>query len=124
MEQQNELTTPIGTEESINLKPSIVKIVEVNLEEVGQKKAKKLICQVKHPEAEQPIKISSVKWENKGKLEVSGLWFNTDSKKQIRKGSALATFLIFMKSETISQLVNKECQTTPDENNYLVFKGY
>lgn len=124
MEQQNELDTPIGTEESITLKPAIVKILEVNLEEVGLKKAKKLICSVKHQDAEQPIKISAVKWENKSKLEISGLWYNTDSKKLIRKGSALATFLNLLKSATISQLVGKECQTIQDDNNYLVFKGY
>lgn len=123
-EQQNELNIEIGTEEAVTLKPSIVKILEVNVEEVGDKKARKVICTVKHPDAEAPIKISAVKWENKGKLEVSGLWFNVDTKGQIRKGSATATFLTSLKSLTLGQLVGKDAQTMTGDNNYLVFKGY
>lgn len=123
-ETQNELNTPIGTEEAVTLKPAKVEILEGNIEEVGAKKAKKVVFTVKHPLSEQPIKISAVKWENKGKLEVSGLWFNTDSKNQIRKGSALATFLQLTGSGNIAGTFGKQIETVADENGYLVFKGY
>ena len=123
-EIQNELEIKIGTEEAITLKPMKVRIMEVKIEEVGEKKAKKVIASCKHPDAEIPIKISAVKWENKGKLEVSGLWFNRDTKNQIRKGSALATFLQSLNADMIGSIVGKEVNTIPDENNYLVFKGY
>ena len=119
-----ELHTKIGNEEAIKLKPLVVIVKEVKLEEVGTKKAKKLICSAQHPEADSLIKISSIKWENKGKLEVSGLWYNLDSKKLIRKGSALATFLNSMGVSEIAELVGKSINTVLDDKGYLAFKGY
>ena len=94
VETQDELKIGIGDEEVIMLKPANVKILNVRVEEVGKiTKAKKVICEVKHPDSEIPINISGVKCENKGKLEVIGLWVNKDSKGFIRKGSTLALFL-------------------------------
>ena len=124
MEQTNELQLPIGNEEAVTLQPTVVKILEVSTEEVGQKKAKKVIGLCKHPQAEAPIKISSVKYETKGKLETVGLWLNKDSKGLIRKGSALAVFLNFCGAKTIAETKGKELATTTDEKGYLVFKAY
>ena len=124
-EIQNELKLGIGTEEAITLKPSIVKVLSVKIEIVGEKKkAKKIVCEVKHPDKEEPIHISALKFEYKGKLEVSGLWLNTDSKGLIRKGSALAVFLQAVGSKDISGLENREIQTTTDDKGYLCFKAY
>ena len=108
METQSELQIEIGTEEATSLKPANIKVVEVKVEEVGDKKSKKLICVCKHPDKNEPISISAVKYENKGKLEVSGLWLNKDSKGLLRKGSALAVFLQENGCQTASQLVGKE----------------
>ena len=124
MEQQNELKLGIGTEEAITLKPTTLKILSVEIKEVGEKKSKKVVCSCKHPDAELPIQISSIKYEAKGKLEVSGLWVNLDSKKLIRKGSALAVFLQQLGCSTIEQLAGKEAITTTDEKGYLTFKSY
>ena len=123
-ENQNELEIGIGNEEAITLKPGKVKILSVKTEEVGTKKSKKLIAEVKHPDKEEPIQISAVKYESKGKLEVSGLWVNKDSKGMIRKGSALAVFLQKEGCKTSAELVNKEPETATDDKGYLVFKAY
>lgn len=124
MEQQNELKLGIGTEEAITLKPTTLKIISVEVKEVGEKRAKKVVCTCKHPDAELPIQISSIKYEVKGKLDVSGLWLNLDSKKLIRKGSALATFLQSLGCSTIESLVGKDVMTTTDDKGYLCFKAY
>jgi len=119
-----ELQTEIGNEEAISLKPLAVVIKEVNVEEVGEKKAKKAIFSCQHPDSETLIKISAVKWESKGKLEVTGLWVNLDSKKLIRKGSALANFLQSNGAKSIGGMVGKSINTVLDEKNYLAFKAY
>lgn len=124
MEQQNELQMGIGTEEATSLKPAKVKIGGVKVEEVGTKKAKKLICVCKHPDKAEDIHLSAVKYENKGKLEVSGLWVNKDSQGLIRKGSALAVFLTALGSSNIDSLRGKEVETAMDEKGYLCFKAY
>jgi len=123
-ETQDELKIGIGNEEAVTLKPSFVKVVNVTIEEVGAKKSKKVICEVKHPDTQELIHISAVKYENKKSLETSGLWVNLDSKKLIRKGSALAVFLNSVGAKKVEDLKDKEIPTCQDDKGYLVFKAY
>jgi len=123
-ENQEELKIGIGNEEAITLKPTQVKILSVEVGEFGKKLSKKVTCLVKHPDAPEPIHISSVKYESKKALETSGLWINKDSKGLIRKGSALAIFLNSLGCKTIEELKDKEVQTAQDEKGYLCFKAY
>ncbi len=124
MEAQNILDMKVGTKESTVVKPAIVKIVKVGIEVVGAKSSEKVVCEVKHPDKEEPIKISSVKYETKGTLKVSGLWLNLDEDKKIRKGSALAVLMATLGCETPRDLVGREINTVEDETGYLVFKAY
>lgn len=124
MEEQDILKTEIGDKEAVTLKPAIVKIVKVEIQEVGEKKNKKLVCSVKHPDREETINISSVKYESKGKLDTVGLWVNLDEDKKLRKGTALAVLLNYINVGTMHGLIDKEVQTTEDEKGYLCFKAY
>ena len=125
MVEQNELKTRIGTEEAVTLKPGIVKIVEVKVEELGTNKSKKVICMCKHPDADDPIQISAIKYEKKEKLVTVGLWVNKDKEDFIQKNSALAAFMNFCDVATPEELKGKELKTITDDNSgYLVFKGY
>ena len=121
---QSDLKIGIGNEEAVTLQPKDVTIFNVEIQEVGEKKSKKLVCTAKHPDKEEMIQISSLKYETKGKLEVSGLWVNKDSKGLIRKGCALAVFLQKNSCNVIEELVNKKVPTMLDEKGYLCFKGY
>jgi len=123
-EQKDILNLKIGTKEAQKLKPAKVKIVSVKSEKQDTWKSAKVICEVKHPEKEDTILISSVKYENKGKLESVGLWANLDDDSLIRKGSALAVLLSFLKIEKPSELEGKEVETSEDEKGYLTFKAY
>ena len=126
MEEQEILKTEIGEEIKVALKPMIVKILKVSVIPVTikGKENQKVSCEVKHLDASEPIHISSVKYENKGKLIVSGLWVNLDSKGLIRKDSALAILMNSQKCARIQDLENKEIPTILDDKNFLCFKAY
>ena len=119
-----ELQIGIGKKEATSLQPAKVEVMEVNVEEVGAKGSKKLICLCKHPNKDELIKLSSVKYEKKGKLTVVGLWFNKDEDGLITKGSALAVFLEYTNCKSPSELIKKALETTLDDNGYLCFKAY
>jgi hypothetical protein len=123
-EQENLETIGIGTKEQQKLEPKAVKIVNVKVESVGDKGAKKLVCEVKHPDKQETIQISSSKVEKKGKLEVGGLWVNLDEDKLIKKNSTLAFFLSFVGAKNIRELEGKEVKTIEDDSGYLAFKAY
>lgn len=125
MEEQKDLEMGIGTKEAVTLKPAKVKIASVRIEEVGDKKNKKIVCTVKHPDREETIEMSSVKFEGKGnKLTVVGLWVNKDEDDLIRRGSALAIFMNHIAAQTLKDIAERECDTTEDEKGYLCFKAY
>jgi len=127
MDTQEELGMGIGTEEAERLKPAKVSIVEVRIEAVGTKGAKKVQCDCKHPQKEETIQISAVKYENKGKLESVGLWVNKNKEngvEKLRKGSTLVFFLNSVGAKSIAELKGKEVETTTDEQGYLTFKAY
>lgn len=125
-EASKDIEIGIGTKEVTSLKPAEVVIISVEIESVGTNNAKKLICSCKHPDKQENINISSVKWENtkKGKLEVAGLWVNKDEDGLLRKGSALAVFITANGATKPSELVGKKLSTILDENGYLAFKNY
>lgn len=124
MESQDILNLETGTKESVNLTPKEVKIVDVYIREVGDKKIQKAVFTVKHPDKEETIEISSIKYENKGKLDVSGSWVNLDEDKKLRKGSALATLLAFRNVKTLAEMRDKTMSTAEDEKGYLCLKAY
>jgi len=126
MGTQAELEKEIGKIEleKKSLEPKKVKIVEIAIVEVGEKKNKKVNCIVEHPDYKDgTITISSVAYLKDKKVDNSGLWYNLDDEENIQKGSALATFLESTGSNKLSELVGKEVETELD-GNYLIFKAY
>lgn len=125
METQEILDLETGTKEIVSLKPSKVKIVKVSIEEVGEKKNRKASFEVKHPDRDETIKISEVKYEKKGgKLEISGTWINLDEDGKLRKGSATARLIESLDVKTLKETEEKEIETCEDERGFLAFKLY
>ena len=123
--QEDILNLETGEKEAVSLKPAKVKIEKVVVQEVGTKGNKKLVCSVKHPDKDESISISAVKYEGtKGKLTISGLWVNLDEDKKIRKGTALANFISYLECKIPKELEGKEIDTVEDDSGYLVFKAY
>ena len=126
-EEKSELDTTVGTKEVVALKPGTIKISSVTLEDVQVKPGevlKKAVCLCKHPDREEMVSISTVRYLQAAKLKTSGLWFKLDEDKMIPKNSALAAFLKHNKVETIRELNDKEVETVLDDKEYLAFKAY
>jgi len=121
---QQDLKIGIGTKETISLKAEKVVVLNVDIKTVGAKGSHMLECFCSHPEKKDGIKISSVKWENKGKLEVTGLWINKDEDGMLRKNSAIALFLESNNANNAEELISKELNTVLDDKGYLAFKNY
>jgi len=132
METQDILNMETGEKEMATLKPATVEIKDVTVNEVGEKKLKKISCLVKHPDSNDVIEISSVKYEKKGKLKVSGLWVKYEKKEEakdeaptkLQKGSALTIFLGFAMAKNPKELEGKEVETVMDDRGFLCFKAY
>jgi len=122
---QEELETGIGTiePERQTLEAKKVKIVNVDIVDVEKAKSKKIQCEVKHPDKEETIKISSIAYLLDKQIVNKGLWFNRDKDKNIQKGSALSVFLQKTDSKNIKELIDKELETELD-GNFLCFKCY
>ena len=126
METQEELNKKVGTieKESKLLEPKKVRIVKVEIIEVGNKKSKKVNCSVLHPDhMEETITISSVNYLRDKKVINSGLWYNLDVEENIQKGSALANFLVYTNSNNLKELEGKDVETELD-GRFLCFKAY
>jgi len=127
MVETDELQNIIGTEEVQRYKPAKVDIKTVEIIEVGAKKYPKVVCNVKHPDYEELIQLSSIEYinPNSKKVENSGLFINKDSEGKIRKNSALASFMNLLDAKTILELSNKDgIETITGSSGYLAFKSY
>lgn len=124
METQEILDKEIGEIEKEPLKPGKVKIVGVRIEEVSDKKNKKVIYSVNHPDIQDNIDISSVQYIRDKVIKQSGLWVKFDADDKIQKGTALARFITFLNCTTIQGVVGKDIITATDDKGYLVFKAY
>lgn len=121
------LNVGIGTKEIVKLQATRVKILAVTLEpqsKDGKPIGDKVVCTCKHPQRDDPIDISSVKYEKDKALKTSGLWFNKDDDKLIMKESALACFLRYLAVQTPTMLKGVEAETVIDDKGYLCFKAY
>lgn len=127
METQAELELEIGNieQEKKTLEPKKVKIVKVSIVEIEKaKKAEKVNCEVKHPDSEDTITISSVSYLIGRNVLTRGLWFKKDEEGKIQKGSSLAVFLNKVGVKNLKELEGKEVETELDEKGYLCFKAY
>ena len=125
METQNELEIGIGNieQEKQTLKPTKVKIVKVEIVDVEKAKSKKVQIEVKHPDKEETIKLSSVAYLDGKQIVNKGLLFNLDKEGNILKGSALAVLLNKLNVKNLKELEGKEADTDLD-GKYLCFKAY
>jgi len=120
----------IGTKESSQtLLRKPVKVMGFKKENVTKKEdpnrviGEKIILICKHPDREDPIEISKIKYLKGDKVVSSGLWFNLDADGLIPKQSALAEMLNRYSCYCIDELVGKELSTDLD-GQYLVIKAY
>ena len=123
--EQTTLKLQIGTIESEKtiLKPAKLKIVNVEVILVEKAKSDKVVFEVKHPDKEETIKISSVSFLDGREVKTSGTWVSLDKDGNLQKGSALTIFMKTIEVNTLEEAVGKEADSELD-GNYLCFKAY
>jgi len=135
MENQKDLfSIEVGNKEgmkSLPAKPVVVvgKVAEPVLGKKDGKKAgkevgKKLVIMAKHPDREEPIKISSMLFISGKTLKSSTIWINIDEDGNIEKGSQVAILLEKYQAKTLNDLEGKTLQTELDENKFLAIRCY
>ena len=123
--EQIELQKEIGTlepEKKEVLKPIKVKIVKVDLRPT--KHGSIVQCEVKYPDREEPIHVSSLAYLKDKKVVNGGLWYSLDKSENIQMDSALAVFMSSLGVKTLGDLIGKEVDTELDEKEWLCFKAY
>ena len=127
MEENEKLKIGVGSMEAETLKPvdvlvtgSRIQVVEKDGKKIGEKVV--LIC--KHPDREESLEISKVKFLKNDKVTTSGLWFNLDKENNIVKNSALARTLNFNMLTNVDSFTGQTLPTDLEGNGYLCVKAY
>lgn len=84
----------------------------------------KFVFMCKHPDKEELIEISKVKYEKDKKLTIAGTWVSLDENNKLLKNCATSILLTKIGAKKIQDAIKKEVETTEDDNGYLVFKAY
>ena len=85
----------------------------------------KYILSCKHPDKEEPIEISRVRFEKGTKMETQALWDSRDDEDLISYDSAMAHLLRFYELNMVEELEGKTLQTVTDINSgFLIIKAY
>lgn len=119
----------IGSEQP-KLVPKNVKIVSVQFKEVPpsgklQETKECVVFVCKHPDRKESVEISTVKYENNGKIVQNATWKTLDEKGLIAYDSALANLMRHYNIEEIEKFVGAEVSTVQNNNNkFLVLKAY
>lgn len=133
---EDKLNKGIGTKEAEKLQAKPVEVLSVRIEEpkkkdgseikmkTGDKISDKVILGCKHPDKEEVIFLSGVRYEKDNSIKTSALWYNEDEEGLIRKTSALAICMKFFNVTTLMGFTGKTINTTLDERGYLVIKAY
>lgn len=129
MDTQEELNVGIGTKETVSLKPAPVTITGIKIEmqsnKEGKEIGKKVVFICKHPEKDEPVEISSVKYIQNQKVRTSGTWYSLDEDKKINKQSALASLMVKWNILVLKEAEGKtNIETELDDKSYLCFKAY
>lgn len=124
------LNKEVGTKEIETLKAVDVTIKGINVIDVFKRGSetevvgKKLVLSCKHPDREELIKISQIKFLKGEVVKTSTIWVNMDSDDQLQKGSTVDMILKMFKVTKLSEGLEKTLPTDLDAAGYLCIKAY
>ena len=132
MEENNILNKKTGSTEQPRgtVSPAKVTIASVVIKEKNKEGVKMdtPLAQflVKHPDKEELLSISKVKFLDGDKLKVVGFWVQTDKDGNFFKGSSIDRILKLLECETLADTYGKEIDTVTESENspYLCLKAY
>ena len=126
------LKTGIGNldKKSNALKPAKVTITAILVKDTkknGEKMEAPLIeFMVKHPDAEDLIKLSKVKQLINDKVSCNSTWLTFDEEDNIQKDMPLSRLMNFLNVKTLAELEGKEIETLEESDSvhFLTLKAY
>lgn len=132
METQEILGKKTGNQEQprSTINPAKVKIVSVVIKDHDQngKAMPTPLVQfhAKHPEKEELIVLSKVKYVDGEKVVTKGFWVQLDKDGNFYKGSSIDIILKKLEVETLAETYNKEMDTETESKDspYLCLKAY
>jgi len=130
MELKDIMSKEVGTIEPKKLSEGKVKITSMELQEENKEKKKMatplLHLKVKHPEKDDLIAITKIKFLDGDKLVTAGLWVQLDSEQKIQKSSTVDRLLKFLGVKTLEETFTKEIETVfeSEKSSYLALKCY
>jgi len=132
METKEILNKKVGNTEQprSTVNPAKVKIASVVIKETNKegKKMQTPLLQffVKHPDKEELIILSKVKFIDGDKAVAQGFWVQLDDDKNFFKGSAIDRVLKVLGCETLEDTYGKEIDTVTESKDspYLCLKAY
>lgn len=131
-ETDNILDAKIGDNEvpKNTVNPAKVTIVSVTIKKTN-KEGKKMDTplaefHVKHPDKDDFLKITKVKYADGENLKAVGFWVQIDPDGNFYKGSAVEKILSKLGCETLADTVGKEIDTVEESKDspYLCLKAY
>jgi len=119
----------VGTEDHVKLQPKDVRILSMERVSVqGTKKPgttyAKIVFTCKHPDRDDAIEISDVKFIVADKVEARATWYTLDSQNKLAKNSGLAAIMQHYGAGILQDLVGKTVKTALDDRGYLCLKAY
>lgn len=112
------------------IEPARVKIVSVVIKtkDKNDKEMQTPLAQffVKHPDKEDLISISKIKYLDGDKAVVRGFWVQTDEEGNFYKGSTIDLILKQLQCNTLADTYGKEIDTVEEskDSSYLCLKAY
>jgi len=131
-EEQNILDAKIGNKEvpKNTVSPAKVTIASVTIKREN-KEGKKMDTplaefHIKHPDKDELLKITKVKYLDGETLKAVGFWVQVDPDGNFYKGSAVERILSKLGCETLADTVGKEIDTIEESKDspYLCLKAY
>ncbi len=126
-------TKKVGNKEfkSLEAKPVLIqgKLVEPVLGKAGSKNqgkevGRKVVLVCKHPDREEPVKISSISTIVGKTVKSLPLFINLDEDGNFQKDSGISILIKLLKIETLNEVEGKTLNTELDEGKFLTIKGY
>ena len=128
METPNLKTVKIGTKETPKLTAKDCIVQNVDTVFVEKAKNNKAVFSLKHPDADEPLNVSSavIMRERKDKKEIvsSGTWMSLDIDNQLDKNSATSHVLRTYGATSLIEMIGKSVKTEVDSSGYLAIKAY
>jgi len=127
MEEQEKLKVGIGDKEIERLEAKEVEVQGIKIVEVmkdGKVVGEKVSLISKHPDRDDLLQISTMKYIVGDAVKTSGIWLNLDEDGKIQKGTALATLLTHFNVPSIGEIEGKKLPTDFDSGGYLCIKAY